>query len=147
MSILTFQPSHPPPFRTSLYESPHILPITSPLFRTSLYERPHILAFTLLLFPTSLYGPPHSSLHTPLFPTSLYGHLHILAFTLPPKSLPSLPSLHFHLLRMPTATLGEVVCPQGQWMIPFSILHALILWLFDDIILCPREVLVVSLER
>ena len=50
MSILTFQPSHPPPFRTSLYESPHILPITSPLFPTSLYEHLHIPAFTLHSF-------------------------------------------------------------------------------------------------
>ena len=43
---------------------------------------------------------------------------------MPPKSLPSLLSL--------------LLYPQSQWMISFSSLLALILWLFDDNLSCPR---------
>ena len=67
--------------------------------------------------PTFYPSRPHSSR------TSLYEHPHIPALT-PPKSLPSLLSL--------------LLYPQSQWMISFSSLLALILWLFDDNLSCPR---------
>gem|GEM_PF-1155287 len=105
MGTLAVLPSRPPPFRTSPYESPHIPAITPPLFPISLNKSPHIPVITPPLFPISLYEHPRS----PTF--------------MPSKPLPSLPSLHFHLLRMPTATLGDVLYPQSQWMISFSILQ------------------------
>gem|GEM_PF-2702225 len=69
MGTLAVLPSRPPPFRTSLYESPHILPITSP---SSAHPSMSILTFqpshpTLPYIP--LWAPSQPYLHAPQIST------------------------------------------------------------------------------